>query len=100
VALDTDDDGWFAALRPLDGAPIRVQYQGKNRFLVQSSAGVRDVHQGDPASVREGSGETHQLTLRLYRQPPRESPAPTKRIPPDPETGTALGARLDGQDEG
>ncbi|HVE26869.1 MAG TPA: fibronectin type III domain-containing protein [Sporichthya sp.] len=100
VALDQDEDGWFAALRPLDGAPIRVRYQGKNRFLVQSSAGVRDVHQGDPASVREGSGETHQLTLRLYRQPPREATPPARQKPPDPETGSALGARLDGRDEG
>jgi Fibronectin type III domain len=94
IALDQDDAGWYAAPRPLDRAPIRVRYQGKNRFLVQSSAGLRDVHQGDPASVREGRGDTHQLILRSYRRRSGEE-APTVRRAPADTSGEEVVARLD-----
>lgn len=96
IGLDRDDAGWYAAPRPLDRAPIQIRYRGKNRFLVHSVAGFRDVHQGDPAAIREGSGGTHQLILRRYGQPPREAPA--KLSPPDEASANALGARLDGGD--
>jgi fibronectin type III domain protein len=96
IGLDTDESGWYAAPRPLDKAPIQVRYRGKNRFLVHSAAGFRDVHQGDEAAVRAGTGETHQLILRRYSQPPREAPA-RQRQPDDPSVD-ALGARLDGGD--
>lgn len=98
VTLDRDDDGWYATQRPLDGAPIRIRYRGNNRFLVQSSAGVRDVHQGDAAPVRESTGDTHQLTLRRYRHQPREAPATAPA--PDQASVSALDARLDGGDTG
>jgi hypothetical protein len=98
LGLDRDDEGWYASSRPLDTAPIRIQYKGKNRFLVQSSVGIRDVHQGDPAPVREGTGDVHQLTIRLYPKQPREVTA-TPRTP-DAASVNALGARLDGGDAG
>ena len=98
VGLDLDEAGLYAAHRPLDNAPIRIRYSGKNRFLVQSAAGVRDVHQGDPASVREGTGDTHQLILRRHSEPPREAPA--RPSPPDPASVDGLGVRLGGEDEG
>jgi hypothetical protein len=98
IGLTRDDAGWYADQRPLDGAAIRVRYRGNNRFRVQSSTGIRDVHEGDPASVREGTGETHQLILRSYRQRPREATA-THRAP-DEDAGKALGARLHGGEAG
>jgi hypothetical protein len=98
VGLDHDDAGWYAAERPLNKAPIRIRYLGKNRFMVHSAAGARDVHQGDQASVREGTEETHQLILRRHGRPPRE--APPRPSPPDAASVSALGARLDGSDEG
>ncbi len=98
VGLDRGDDGWYATPRPLDGAPIQIRYRGNNRFLVKSRAGIRDVHQGDPAPVRESTGETHQLTLRLYRDPPHQ--ATTKPGAPDEASAGTLGARLDGGDTG
>lgn len=94
LGLDRDDAGWSASSRPLDTAPIRIRYQGKNRFLVQSAAGTRDVHQGDPAPVREGTGDIHQLTIRLYPKQPRELTSTPR--PPDDARGSALSARLDG----
>jgi hypothetical protein len=98
LGLDHDDDGWYASPRPLDTAPIRIRYKGKNRFLVQSAAGIRDVHQGDPAPVRVGAGHIHQLIIRLYPKQPREVTA-TPRAP-DEASANALGARLDGGDAG
>ena len=97
VGLDHDEAGWYATPRTIEKAPIRISYVGKNRFNVQSSAGVRNVHQGDPATVREGNGEIHQLTIRLYRKPPREVTA-TQRPSPPPDAASvdALGARLGG----
>jgi fibronectin type III domain protein len=97
IGLDSDDAGLFASSRPIGSAPIRIKYQGKNRFMVESSAGIRDVHQGDPAPVRVGTGEIHQLTVRLYKKQPRESIA-TPIPPPDAASVNALGARLGGGD--
>ena len=96
LGLDRDDEGWFASSRPLDSAPIRIKYKGKNRFLVQSAVGIRDVHQGDPAPVRVGAGDVHQLTIRLYPKQPREVTATPGA--PDQARGNALAARLDGGD--
>ena len=98
VGLEQDDEGWHAVNRRDKAAPIQVRYQGNNRFLVQSAAGVRDVHQGDPATVREGTGETHQLILRRYaRRTTEEAPeAPTRRAPaPAGGVGEDVVARLD-----
>jgi fibronectin type III domain protein len=99
IGLDQDDTGWYAARRPLNRAPIQARYQGNNRFLVQSAAGTRDVHQGDPATVREGDGEAHQLILRLYRRRlGEEAPnRPERAAPPAPgdASGDAVVARLD-----
>ena len=94
VGLDKDEEGWYAAQRPVKEAPIQVRYQGNNRFQVQSAAGVRDVHQGDPATVREGTGETHQLILRRYARRSGEE-APIHRITPADDSGGDVVARLD-----
>lgn len=99
LGLERDESGWYVSSRPIDTAPIRIRYTGKNRFLVQSSAGVRDVHQGDPAAVRDSAGDIHSLTVRLYRKRPREASAPPPR-PPDAAGVDALGARLDGGEAG
>ena len=61
---------------------------------MHSPAGIRNVHQGDPAPVREGTGEIHQLIIRLYRKPPREVTETQRRKPPDEASVNALGARL------
>jgi hypothetical protein len=98
LGLDHDEAGWYASPRPLDTAPIRIQYVGKNRFSVQSPAGIRNVHQGDPAPVREGTGDLHQLIIRLYRKEPREMTEPQRPRPPDDASGHALAARIDGGD--
>jgi hypothetical protein len=97
IRLEREDEGWFAKVRPLDGSAIRVRYEGKARFLVNSKAGAHDVHQGDPAPVRDEAGNLHQLIVRLYRRPPRErtrTPAPV-----DPKAGAEVGARLEGKDD-
>jgi hypothetical protein len=80
LGLDRNDDGWYVTSRPIGTAPIRIRCQGNNRFLVQSAAGIRDVHQGDPAAVRDHAGDIHSLTVRLYRKKPREVRA-TPRAP-------------------
>jgi hypothetical protein len=98
LGLDRNDDGWYVTSRPIGTAPIRIRYQGNNRFLVQSAAGIRDVHQGDPAAVRDHAGDIHSLTVRLYRKKPREVRA-TPRAPADADAN-ALGTRLDGGDAG
>jgi hypothetical protein len=94
LGLERDDAGWYASPRPLEKAPIRIQYVGKNRFSVQSPAGIRNVHQGDPAPVREGTGDLHQLTIRLYRKVPREMTATQRPKAPEAASGQALAARL------
>jgi hypothetical protein len=98
LGLERDADGWYASARPIDVAPIRIRYTGKNRFLVQSAAGMKDVHQGDPVPVREGTDEVHQLTIRLYRKEPKEVTR-TPSVPSDPGAG-ALAARLGDSDAG
>jgi fibronectin type III domain protein len=99
IGIDHDDDGWYAAPRPLKSAPIQARYRGNNRFDIQSSAGTRNVHQGDPASVREGTGETHQLILRLYRRRLGEE-APNRPAPAAPDgSGDAVVARLGGSQD-
>ena len=97
VGLDRDDDGWYAAPRPLAGAPIKIRYRGNNRFVVQSPAGTRDVHQGDVAPVRIGTGDIHQLILRRYRQRPPVAPPTTPTR--DQASVDALGVRLEGGEE-
>jgi hypothetical protein len=93
VGLERGPEGWFARRRPIGSAPIRIRYDGKNRFVVDSAAGIRSVHQGDPALVREGTEETHQLIVRLYRQPPRVATA--KPTPRDEKGGGLLETRID-----
>ena len=99
VGLEQDDEGWHAVKRRDKSAPIQVRYQGNNRFLVQSAAGIRDVHQGDPATVRGASGETHQLILRRYaRRKDEEAPEAAIRRAPAPADprGEEVAARIDG----
>lgn len=105
IGLAQDEGGWYAAPRPLAAAPIKVRYRGKNRFVVQSTAGTRDVHQGDAAPVREGTGELHHLILRRYRQRPPDvpaaaSPAPAPATPADQAKVDELSARLEGGEGG
>jgi hypothetical protein len=95
IRLDRDEAGWFAALRPFEGSEIKAQYRGSERFLVQSKAGMRDVHQGDPAPVRDENGALHELILRRYRQKPKERAAVP--APPDPKAAE-LGERLEGKE--
>jgi len=103
VSLEQDDDGWHAVKRRGKSAPIQVRYQGNNRFLVQSAAGIRDVHQGDPATVREADGEAHQLILRRYaRRRDEEAPeAAIRRAPTSADSrGEEVAARIDGSQRG
>jgi hypothetical protein len=95
IRLDRDEGGWFAALRPFEGSEIKAQYRGSSRFLVQSKAGIRDVHQGDPAPVRDEEGGLHELILRRYRQRPKDRGATPPK--PDPKAGE-LGQRLEGKE--
>ena len=95
IRIDRDDGGWFATLRPYEGSDIKAQYQGSERFLVTSKAGIRDVHQGDPAPVRDHDGVLHELILRRYRQKPQERVAPA---PAEAKQGSQLGERLEGKD--
>jgi hypothetical protein len=95
IRLDRDEGGWFAALRPFEGSDIKAQYRGSSRFLVQSKAGIRDVHQGDPAPVRDPEGGLHELILRRYRQRPKERAGTPAN--PDPKAGE-LGQRLEGKE--
>ena len=97
LRLERDEDGLFAKVGPAGTTPIRIKYLGNARFLINGGAGPHDVHQGDPAPVRDDVGTLHQLILRRYRQPPRERP----RTPPpvDPNAGAEVGARLEGKDD-
>ena len=94
LGLAEDESGWYATPTPLDRAPIKIKYAGRNRFDVYSTAGIRNVHQGDPVPVRQGSGETHQLIVRIFRNPPREVAPPAPAA--DDASVRALGARLEG----
>lgn len=105
IELERDDaaGGWFARLRPYDGSRIRVQYRGAARFIINGGAGIKDVHQGDPAPVRDAEGNVHQLILRKYRSKPRErsagtvAPAPPPTAP-DPKASDELVARMQGRE--
>ena len=108
IELEREDQGaWFATIRPFDGSRIRVQYRGSARFIINGGAGIKDVHQGDPAPVRDGEGNVHQLILRRYRSKPKErgaaAPAPPKprRKPVGPEVTAPqeLEARIVGRDD-
>jgi hypothetical protein len=97
IQLEQGDAGWFAALRPAEGSDITARYRGDERFVVTSKAGIRDVHQGDPAPVRDETGGLHELILRRYRQRPKErvlAPPAPKDVAP----GDDLGERLEGKE--
>ena len=96
IRLERNDAGWFASLRPPDGADIRARYRGAGRFVVTSKAGVRDVHQGDPAPIRDEAGGLHDIILRRYRDKPRERVAP---VAAETKEGTQLGERIEGKDD-
>jgi hypothetical protein len=98
IQLDRDDrGGWLASLRALEGSDIRARYRGSGRFVVQSKSNVSDVHQGDPAQVRDPEGGRHALILRRYRSKPKEKKAVPK--PADAKQGSELGDRLEGKDQ-
>ena len=97
IRLERGEEGWFASLRPFEGSEITARYRGDERFVVQSKAGIRDVHQGDPAQVRDEAGTLHELILRRYRQKPKEraaAPPPPKDVAP----GEDIGERLEGKE--
>ena len=96
IHIDHDDGGWFASIRPYETSEIKAQYRGSERFLVTSKAGIKDVHQGDPAPVRDEEGKLHELILRRYRQKPQERATPA---PADTKQGSELGERLEGKDD-
>lgn len=96
VRLEQGEGGWFASAGTYEASPIKVKYEGKNRFLVTSGTRITDVHQGDPAPVRASDGAQHQLILRRYRDRPNE-----KRVvaaPKDAPTPEKLGARIEGRE--
>ena len=97
IRLDRGEEGWFAALQPYEQSEIKARYRGDERFVVTSKAGIRDVHQGDPAPVRDEAGAIHELILRRYRQRPKEraaAPPPPKDVAPS----EGLGERLEGKE--
>ncbi len=97
IRLERGEDGWFASLRPAEGSEIQARYRGDERFVVTSKAGIRDVHQGDPAPIRDEAGAPHELILRRYRRRPQEraaAPPPPKDVAPSEE----LGERLEGKE--
>jgi hypothetical protein len=99
IRLVQDHEVWFAAALPPDGAPVRARYRGENRFAVTAGTRVVDVHQGDPASVRDEGGAVHQLILRRYRDRPDDR-RKAARSGPDSAGSFALAARLPGGEEG
>jgi hypothetical protein len=98
IQLDREEGGWFASLRPLEGADIRARYRGAERFVVTSKSNVRDVHQGDPAPVRDPEGGRHDLILRRYRSKPRERKGVVAPRPEEAKQGSELGDRIEGKD--
>lgn len=97
IGLERDDEGWFATLRPFEGSDIKARYRGAGRFVVTSRSHINDVHQGDPARVRDEQGILHELILRRYRQRPKEraaAPPPPKGVAPSED----LGERLEGRE--
>jgi hypothetical protein len=92
IRLVQDEAGWFATPLPPEGAAVRVRYRGENRFVVTVGRRAVDVHQGDATSVRDDTGEIHKVTLRRYRDRPRDRTAP--RTGADAAGSSALQARL------
>jgi hypothetical protein len=70
IRLLEDEEGWYAAPLPPEGAAVRVRYRGENRFFVTVGTRIVDVHQGDATSVRDEAGELHKVILRRYRDQP------------------------------
>jgi hypothetical protein len=98
IQLDRDErGGWLASLRSLEGSDIRARYRGEERFVVQSKSNVSDVHQGDPAQVRDADGGRHELILRRYRSKPKERKSGAAPAV-DPKQVAELGERLEGKD--
>ena len=92
IRLAQDDGGWFAAPLPPEGAAVRVRYRGENRFVVTTGSRAVDIHQGDATSVKDDAGEIHRVTLRRYRDRPRDRTAP--RTNADTAGTSALQSRL------
>jgi hypothetical protein len=109
VRLQREEGSWFALLEPFEGSKIRVRYRGAARFIVNGGVGIKDVHQGDPAPVRDNEGNIHQIIIRKYRTKPRDrvSPGRTAKSPEAPRPATAaeaeeteeLTARIEGRDD-
>ncbi|HUG30449.1 MAG TPA: fibronectin type III domain-containing protein [Candidatus Limnocylindria bacterium] len=92
IRLAEDEDGWFATPLPPEGAAVRVRYRGENRFVVTTGTRAVDIHQGDATSVRDDAGEIHTVTLRRYRDQPRDRTAPRTSV--DTAGTSALQSRL------
>ena len=97
IRLEQGEEGWFAEMQPFERSDIKARYRGSERFVITSKAGIRDVHQGDPAPVRDEAGALHELILRRYRQRPRERQA-APPPPKDVEPNEGLGERLEGKE--
>jgi hypothetical protein len=109
VRLQREEGIWFALLEPFEGSKIRVRYRGSARFIVNGGAGIKDVHQGDPAPVRDSEGNIHQLIMRRYRSKPRDRASlgraakdaepPKPATPAEAEKTEELAARIEGRDD-
>ena len=98
VSLEqAESGGMFASPSTFEGADIKAQYSGNGRFLVSSRAGIHDVHQGDPAPVRDIDGNLHQLILRRYRSRPDDTPPPPVRK--EDAAPHVVAGRLEGREE-
>ncbi len=99
VRIDQDEHGWFARPLPPDDAALRVRYRGDNRFVVTVGTRAVDVHQGDPAAVRDDAGAMHSITLRRYRDRPDPSKTTRAGTGADAPGSEVLRARLPGRED-
>ena len=65
----------------------------------RSKSNVADVHQGDPAQVRDPEGGRHDLILRRYRSKPKERKVAATKAPADSKQASELDERLVGKDK-
>ena len=96
IRLVEDGAGWSATALPPEGAAVRVRYRGENRFIVTVGTRSVDVHQGDAASVRDEAGALHTVTLRRYRDRPKDRSAPPAGA--DGAGTSTLRARIEGSE--
>jgi len=109
IRLERGPDGaWIAVKSTSEFSAIRARYRGEQRFVVTQKTGAREVHQGDPTTVRDLEGNRHQLILRRYLRKTTEtgavrssgdrpmSPAAEAAAAAPPARDPELEARLNG----